>query len=279
MKLISVCNNVPDTVGALLKDLNITDIKLQTFGTKVSKVPKHKYLFILFYQDFIFNLKRLNSKNYSDVTVFLFCPIIWAKKLSHNKFLDVAFSKKDTNVLSYKYKDVSLELLHGLLERKFTTKKVEEIHKDFKVYIVNSILSGSLLNPLMTLLYSVKAETNILIKEMMFKYLTGIWTIQKLEKELDKSSEWGTITKSCRIKLFELLKSDIGKAYKEALTLLQKSKETKEPVNINKLAKEYGIEVYEIKYILNTLMKQKKPCISGRTMDSLHKKELKVFKK
>ena len=279
MKLIAVCNNVPDTIGSMLSDLKITNVKVHTFGTKVPKIPKHKYFFILSYTDLINNLKRLNGESYCDITVFLFCPVIWAKKLSNVKYLDVSSSKKTSNVLSYHYKDISLDLFRGILDSPFSTKKVKEIHKDFKVYIVNNILSGSLLNPLMTLLYSVKAETNILLKEMMFKYLTGDWSLSDLEKELNKTSEWGSVTKPCKTKLLELLKSDIGKAYRKCLTTLQTSKETKEPASINKLAKEHGIEVYEVKYILNTLMKQKKPCISGRTMDSLHKKELKVFKK
>jgi len=267
-KVIAICNNVPDTINSMLNELGYNDVKIIQSGTLMTK--KDKFCMILSFLDFKNNLKLINSEQHVNSTVFLFCPVIKVKSFKNIIFLDVVKNSATSCLIRSLYKDPSKAKLKGILDAEHTTKKVKEIDKEFKYHLVESMQTGSLLNPMMTLLYSVKAEAHIRIKEMIFNYFLSKKTIAELEKDLIKSYEWGSVSKNCRIGLINLLQSDIGKTYKDVFTLVSTKKKADEKFNLASIAKKRGIDDYEIKYIMSTLMSKKKKSAKGKSLTEIY---------
>jgi hypothetical protein len=281
-KVICVCNNVPDTIISLLSDI-VKDVKysLLEINKKYPKIPKSKFLFALSFPDFLNSLKKVNSDNYNETTIFLFCSAVQAKTLSHVYLLDLMKNSKTSCLIKSFYKDLSPEVLSGFLHKSFSSKrKVREIDKEFKYRLIDSIKSGSLLNPMMTLLYSVKADGHIRIKQLIFEFLTSSkMKVSDLESMLKKSYEWGTISTQFRTKLIALLTSELGQKYKSVLQKVYDSRKSSEVISIQSLAKKNEIDAYEIKYIMNVLMKQKKKSLTGKCFTEIYNKENRVAKK
>jgi hypothetical protein len=272
-KVIAVCNTVPDTISSMLKSCTEVVPTYLEVGTRLSKVPKKEIIYVLTHRDFISNLKIINSEAYGETTIFLFCPVVNAKTLTRILFLDVAKNSTSSNTIRSLYKDPSPDALKGYLDKEFKRQTIKEIDKEYKYCIVESMVKGSLLNPLMTLLYSIKAEENLRIKNLIFDYFSSKTKFSNFEEQLVHSYEWKTVTKQIRLKLLTLLDSEVGRKYVSTLRDFIASKSDKEhSFNLKGACKKAGIEEYEIKYIANNMMKKRQKNLTGVYLKDLHNK-------
>jgi hypothetical protein len=272
MKLICITNNVPDTVYEMLNDLEYTSITFQEINKKSPAKLKTDAIFILTYSDFKANLETLNSEAYEKKTVFLFAPIVRVKYLTHAYFLDLVKDKGKNYSMTSEYKNLSLETLDGYLKKPFKSgRKIKEDEKEFRYHLIEGVRAGSLLNPLMTLLYVVKAEAGVKIKELVLDWLVSKNKIEVLDKKLKNSYQWGVVSNKFCEKLIQLLESDLGKKYKLAFTEIEIAKEAGEKSVIPAVAKKYDIDAYELKYIVNNMLKVRKNKLDGKSITEIHK--------
>jgi hypothetical protein len=279
MKLIVVCNNVPDTVQAMLTELGHTKVTHLPTCERASESPKNEITFVFSFPDFKLSLKLFNSEAYAKKTVVLFCPIVQAKSLEGALFLDVSKNKKGIDTIKSTYKNLSVDVLSAYLAKPYKSKKVKEKDKEFKYCLIDTVRSGSLLNPLMTLLYTVKAEGGVKIKHIVLKWLVSKDKISALEKQLNDTYDFCTVSKKFCAKLIELLSSDLGKNYKLALSKIELKKGTEDAENITQIAKKHETDDYELRYIINVMCKAKKHLLNGRDIASLYNKDFKTLKK
>lgn len=263
MKLIAVCNNTPDTIYKMLEELEKTDITYIQYNSKIPSRIKTEYMFIFSFYDFRSGLKTLNSEAYKNKTVFLFCPIVSAKALSKIYFLDVAKTRKTEYSIKSMYKDLSLEILSAYLDKPYRVKKIIILDRAYAYTLIDHAKSGSLLNPLMTILYTVKAEGGLKVKEVVFKWLASKKGVEDLQKWLNEAYKFGMVTQGFAKSLLNLFNSDLGKMYKKAfIEILDQTEKS----DIAKVAKKYDIDSYELRYIVNTLLKTKKHGNIGKNL-------------
>jgi hypothetical protein len=275
MRLLISCNNIPDTVQKMFAELDKDSITYLEVNSKVPKKLKTDTLFLLSFSDFKRNLVRLNSEEYLKKTVVLFAPIVKVKYLTHAYFLDVKSDKGMYSITS-EYKNLCIENLERQLSKPFKKRTVKEENTEFKYLLIDGVRSGSLLNPLMTLLYSVKAEGSVKIKEMVLSWLVSPkQDIASLSKQLKSSYEWGTVSSKFCGALIELLSSDLGQRYKMVLSKIEAIKATGEKPNTVALAKKHEVDDYELRYILNNLINTRKHLLDSKTVDYVHAKQKK----
>jgi hypothetical protein len=240
-----------------------------------TKDVKTKHVFILTYPDFIRNLKRLNSTKFNGVNVYLFAPAIKAKMLKPAKFLDMSFKTKNVNLVKSTFVLPELDLLKGILSADIVDKPVGLIYEDFQARLIDNIKNGSLLNPLMTLIYSLKAGTQIKAKAVIFAWLFSGKKITVLEKNLDNMESWGKLSKRFKTQLVEVLKTEMGKAYREVFAKigeLHEAKKVDKTVTFNPgaIAKKAKLDAYEIRYIYTSFYKPANKTIEGRTLHDIY---------
>jgi hypothetical protein len=274
MKLLIVSNNVPDTIQKMFVELDKEDITYLEVNSKVPKKLKTEILFLMSHADFRNNLERLNSEEYLKKTVVLFAPIVKVKYLTNASYLDVKSDKGMYSITS-EYKNLDIDLLEKQLAKPYKKRKVKEENVEFKYLLLDGIRSGSLLNPLMTLLYSVKAEGSVKIKEMVLSWLVSKKKLEVLTKQLKDCYEWGTVSSKFCGALIDLLSSDLGKNYKLALSKIEEAKEAGEKPNTVSIAKKHGVDDYELRYILNNLINTRKHLLDGKTVTHVHAKQKK----
>jgi hypothetical protein len=191
-------------------------------------------------------------------------------------FLDVV-KKSGPYTITSEYKNLSLETLEKLIAKPFKTKrKVKEEDKEFKFLLIDGVRAGSLLNPLMTLLYSVKAEGAVKIKEIVLSWLVSKDKIDALSKSLKSAYEWGTVSTKFCTSLIELLTSELGQNYKKAFSKIESMKEAGEKPNAVSIAKKYGIDDYELRYILTNLINTRHHKLDGMNVTQVHKNQKKA---
>jgi hypothetical protein len=221
----------------------------------------------------------LNSEAYEKKTVFLFAQVVRVKYLTNAYFLDLVKEKGKNYSISSEYKNLNLDTLAAYLEKSFkTNRKVKEEDKEFKYLLIEGVRAGSLLNPLMTLLYAVKAEAGVKIKEIVLNWLVSNDKISALAKDLKNSYEWGVVSTRFCEKLIELLSSDLGKRYKLALSQIEEVKDSGEKPNTIAIAKKHDIDDYELRYIINTMINVRKNKNDGKTVAQIHKEMIKNAK-
>ncbi len=250
-KVLCCCNNIPDTITHFLTSLGYSadsDISIFEYGQKFGKTPRSKFIYFLEFSDFLRNIKIINSEQYKCATIFIFCTIVNANSISNVILLDV---KSKSDILQFSYKNITPDTLNKILTKSFKSYQVEIGDKEYKHQLIEQLRIGSFLNPLMTLLYSVKAEGHAYVKNLIFEFMSTDVPISVLESLLKDSYEWGTISKQCRSKLIELLSSDIGQKYKMAVNEVCSSGLTSSK-DIAIISRRYEIDAYEVKYMLKS---------------------------
>lgn len=276
MRCIISANSAPDLIYRLLLQTGVDKKDVFTLPVRGSvKAVKAKNIFVLNYPDFLKNLEMLNSKKFNGVNVFLFAPAIRAKMLTPARFLDMSFKEKNVNLVKSVFIQPELDLLKGILLSVPEDKPVGILYADFQARLVDNIKNGSLLNPLMTLIYTLKAETQISVKAIIFGWLFSGKKLKVLEKELDEIAPWGKLSKRFKEQLLGILKTDMGKAYCSVFAKIgelheAKKKDKEAAFNPGAIAKKAKLDSYEIRYIYNSFYKPANKTIEGRTLHDIY---------
>lgn len=219
-------------------------------------------LFITRYADFIRNLDDLNHKVYADKPVFLFTSVL---RLSEIKPITVLDSSRLTD-FSFRLTTLSKADIAYACFRSVPQKKVRIADKDFLASLIADNMQGSLLTPLMTLIYQVAAPQQSLLKNKIFEWLLSDDSVNQLQQRFKA----GTLEPKFAKQLFDFLSSDVVTPYRDALRFVQQRTAAKKPISYKQVMRKFPVTSYEIRYILSVLVRDKKNTeLYGKTLEEI----------
>ncbi len=256
MYCFGVSNHSPDQALHFLQRRKIvaeqSEIAIVPSGTLLSteKKPSRKFLFILSVSDFYRNLKTLNSVNYANVQLFVFASPLRVAELTHCTPLDFEphpaneglgfLLRKDINLADYKLR---------LKNKEGGTPTVQINKKKYLTLLTDNVKHGSLLNPLMTFLYTLPSSTHQTpVKEAVVDYLYKGDSWAALEQMLD-DIKGVIISKRIRDRLKEILQDASGTNIRAAFKEYRAGKKAGKAPLWSSLAKTHSVSEYEMKYL------------------------------
>lgn len=256
MKLFGVANHsVDETIAEIEKHgcAKYSEIAVLPLTKKLKDTPPEgcKVLMVLTHADFKNNSKTLSKKAYSDIRVVFFSTAMRLHEYTGLIGLDF---EPDPELPGYGFR----------LNRKLEIKKLAKdqpsikIEKEHGHYLDNAIAQarkGSLLNAMMTFIYTLPSMHQTRIK-LLFAY----WFYQnRSEKELVNALKAlpieSQVVEKILKKINKLLFTDVGKAYQAAFKEFAKTGHDQK--KISSIAKSHQVSDYEMKYIISVLSEEK----------------------
>lgn len=212
------------------------------------KKPSRDILFILSISDLHRNLSVLNSGSYSKVRVFIFASTLRIAELSNTVALDFEpnpankglgfILRKELNFLAYK-KAVARTSVYAVARQ--STR--------YLTLLTDNAKQGSLLNPLMTFLYTLPSATHQTpVKEAVAAYLYGGKSFASLCSLLD-AIRGILVSAGIRGKLRAILQSAEGDNIKAAFRTFRKHKKAGKTISWSAIASEHSVSDYELRYL------------------------------
>lgn len=254
MHCFGVANHSPDQAVATLIAKKViedmSELAIVQSGTvlKENKKPARSILFILSISDFYRNLTVLNSERYASAQVFVFASPLRIRELHNAIPLDFEINPAVAGMGFLLKKELDMVTYRSTVKRK-EAETISRKTTEYLTTLTDNVKRGSLLNPLMTFLYTLPSSTHQTpVKEAVAKYLYKGQSFAKLEENLD-GIKGVVITKRIRDKLKEILKSEIGENYKAAFKAYREMKDEGKNPAIAAICKKFGTSDYEMKYI------------------------------
>lgn len=211
---------------------------------KENKKPIRSVLFILNVQDFQRNLTVLNSVRYENVQVFIFASPLRIRELQNVLALDFDVNPTANGLGFTMRKDFNMVAYRKAMKKE-GAEEVSKVTTHYLGILTENVKRGSLLNPLMTFIYTLPSATHQTpIKEAVAHYLYKFQSFKAFEESLDGLRNI-TITKRVRDRLKEILTSEIGENYKAAFKALSSEKDA----TIKSVCEKFRTSDYEMKYI------------------------------
>lgn len=211
---------------------------------KENKKPIRQVMFILSVSDFIRNLTVLNSVKYESVQVFIFASPLRIRELQNVTALDFDVNPTANGLGFTMRKDFNMPLYKRTVKGE-SAENVKKISTQYLSMLTDNVKRGSLLNPLMTFIYTLPSSTHQTpIKEAVAKYFYKYLTYKRFEESLDELRNIN-ITKRVRDRLKDILTSDVGENYKAAFKALA----TEKDASIKSVCEKFHTSEYEMKYI------------------------------
>ena len=281
MYCLGVSNHSPLTaIEFLLKTKTISsrkDIQIVEVGTVLPAKPKRAALAIVSIQDFLKNAKTLNSLAYKDAIVVVFASALRIREL-HNCFaLDSEPTKESGGVVVRMTKLSRVRLKQGL---KAPCNDVFRQDRKFLIALTDSVKSGSLLNPLMTFIYTLSSATQQTpVKEACAAFFHGGLTFSAMLSML-KSKYGVTLTDRQVSTLSGILEGDVGKSFSGLFKDYRLAKKTAsdKTVNLESLCKKHGTAIYEVRYLLSVVGEalERGTAYRGKSISSITDEETKA---
>lgn len=258
MKVYGVCNHSPDFLFVWLKKLysvSSSEIYILPENDFLTVRPRKnvKIVFFLSNRSFRRNLEIVNSKHYKNISAILFASPIDIH--SYENIFPLDFMESD---------DIHLDafLLQSLNKKRFSfsadSSLIERNKTDYLQNVLEHLKSfGSLLNPLMTFVYTLPSGSHQKpVKEMVCRWLYEDSDISELEKSLDKVSVSMSFSSKQKKRLIDILSSDVARKYKNALAEYKRSVQNEE--TIYKIVYKWSVSAYELRYILSIVKSESK---------------------
>ena len=205
--------------------------------TKLKKrKPVHDFLFIPAIASLRSNLDLFNAYNYTDVSIFVFASPVAILEISPVTPLD--FVQSDLSPVVFTPVPLSLPKMR-------LTKSAEvSIHKvDFLKRLTDSVKVGSLLNPLMTFIYTLPSSTHQTpVKEAVAQYLYLGLSKAKLSQMFDACAS--SVSTRIRLRIDDILSSDVGQSYFEAFKTLHRE-------GLDAACQQHTVNSYEMRYLIS----------------------------
>lgn len=206
---------------------------------------KRQYLFLLSYRDFVNNVHRLNTTNYTAT-----CVIVFASAVSMQNWRGVVFmdSIQDPEFPSFVSKPSDLDLKMIRRTRKVVQGPLTISRKHYLNMLIESSQKGSVLNPLMTYIYTLPRSTHQdVVKHLACSYLVHKIGLDNMFSQIEAHAQ---ISGASESKLRQILESDIAKKYRKMFVSTVKQRKT-----LEQACKEHNIDVYDARYIRQVLEK------------------------
>lgn len=247
MKLFGIANHCPEELIRCLlrRKVEATDIAILPINKILKNELNYAHLLILSHGDLVANAEFL--ENYAnDTNVYYFANAMKLKQYENLVALDF---EPDPEYPGYGF------ILHNklnvsLIQRATTVNKLKRINENYMNNVISHSRKGSLLNALMTFIYSIPSQYQTRIKNIFAKWLYEgkqneflIKSINHLNIEMEEK-----VVKRILKRLNNLLFTEVGKSYQKAF---QEYRKDKNKINIDKISKVYNVSAYEMRYIIS----------------------------
>lgn len=271
MRLIGVAQHSPTFIKGLVTEaFEIRKKKPKIFvlpvaGTvRTKKASTADAVFIVRYKDFLNNLSTLNSNKFRGKPVFLFASVLRMNEikpihvLDNHRINDCTFSLEKTNRLA----------VSAAMFDKAEDVRVARPTEDFLAQLIKDSKEGSLLSPLMTLIYMLPSTSQNTVKLKIFEWLITDKPVKALQASLANVRR---LPDDVAAKLYDLLTSEIAQEYRRALEYVVGRRDAKKPVSYKAVLKEFKVTRYEIKYIMHVLkLEPKATAEKGKTLNEMY---------
>lgn len=258
MYSFGVSNHSPDQALQFLKKRSIvsdlSEVAIVPSGTILSteKKPSRKILFILSVSDFYKNINVLNSKPYTEVNVFLFASPLRIAELTNTTALDSEPHPANQGLGFLLSRELELHRFKAAKKNpdlEGGAAQVKRLNTQYLTLLTDNVKTGSLLNPLMTFLYTLPSATHQTpVKEAVATYLFKGGVLSKLEELLD-GIRGIVLSRKVRDRLKVILKSPEGDNMKAAFKEMREIKKSGKAPVWAAISKKHSVSTYELKYI------------------------------
>jgi hypothetical protein len=249
VKLILVCNTAPDSVLSLLKEsgVSLDDVTTLKRGVTLAKRCRERFIFIFNFSDYNLNYRILNLPSFNSKVAFLFCSTLDAVRIVGGVPLDAELKN-----LRSEYIQPTAETLTNILTLP-SNGAITISNRDLIQQYLTRTNDNSVLTPLMTVLYGLKAETRQLVQEIIYSWLFSE-KVSKLSAILSRLQEMRDpkVNSNFLRKVIDIFASTGGKNLRRAtrrISRIPKTKVTKS--DFAKAAKLTGADSYELNYVGN----------------------------
>jgi hypothetical protein len=245
--VFGVANHSPDDLVAALLKYRVASCAsdIGILPPKEKADTSFKFLLVLSTSDLSRNFSRLHE---SGTKVFVFSNPIDLVDFAGIKNLDF----RPIDDFSYTYTTLDLAIVS-----KSPMQHIERKPSPFLANLINSVKHGSLLNPLMTFIYSLASQNQNSVKTAVVYYLYTGQSESKLVSELSNC-----LTERAIEKLLTILSTSIGESYRQALGRIRSLRKSKTAFDIPKVAAETSTSAYELSYMLSVVDSMKKTSYS-----------------
>lgn len=211
------------------------------------KKPSRKIIFILSISDFNRNLKTLNSASYQHTQVFLFASPLRVAELSNTTALDFEPHPANQGLGWLLKKEFNLAALKARLRQ--PVLEVSRQSTKYLTLLTDTAKQGSLLNPLMTFIYTLPSSTHQTpVKEAVVDYLYKGSSFEALESLLD-SIKGIIVSDRIRDRLKAILQAEEGLNIRKAFKEYRAAKKIGKVIPWPTLARNHGVADYELRYL------------------------------
>lgn len=240
-RVFGVANHSPEeVVSSLLKT------RIATKASEIGILPpdaradtRFKYLLLLSTTDFSRNLSIFDN---SDICVFVFSNPIDLVSLLGIIHLDFIASEN-----TFAYTDLNMQAM-----QKSLPSEIKKVDSKFLTKLIDSVSHGSMLNPLMTFIYSLSSQNQSTVKTASIAFLYYGHTLQKVRTIVS-----ACLTERCADKLISILDTSIGKAYASALQQIRQLKKQRKEINFKLVAQSTSTSAYELSYMMSIITDMK----------------------
>lgn len=239
-----VANHSPDAVLPLLQRAQIVsapeNIQIVARDAKYHRRKNKAAIVFLSVRDFRRAVRKLATQK--PLHIFIFDSSV---ALSQVDVTPLDYNKPTSGAIRSSFVKISITTL-----RKTKLRSVTHFSKEKTLHsMIEQVRTGSLLNPLMSFLYTLPATAQTRIKKKVAEWLYDSKSEAALEKMLD--SKEISISEKALKRLKDILFSEAGKKYHDFFRLMSLDS------NIKSRASEYGVDPYEVSYLLSVVEHRK----------------------
>ena len=261
--VFGIANHSPDRVIEVLGKMGViakpSAVTILPEGSNLKSAPKHKIILMLSVRDLMRNLRAVNGQDFKDHKFVVFdspmqlgdvtgvLPIDYAPDPQHRAhgYMMMPLKRSSLSVLSKPTKKTSVP--------------IKRDGEEFVMRLINTVTKGSLLNPLMTFIYTLPSSTHQgPIKKTVAKWLYSGKPISNLFEELDALKEI-QVTPRIKERFRDLLDTEIGRNFQAAFSDYRKALRVNREVSVGPICKQNQVDPYEVRYLLSVIADKAKP--------------------
>lgn len=241
-QIFGVANHSPEYVIDALRKAKLIE-SLKNIGIvpseqRLSRRTSCEYLLLLSTKDLRRNASILATSKYQNVRVFVFANPMDLSEIEGLTALDYE-SNPEYPGFGFKLKAFNVREVKKASESRLEYRRGRYLHK-----LIKYVKRGSLLNPLMTYLYTLPSSTNNFVKIAVAKWFMSGKPNKSLLTALDKE-----VSDNVRNRLSAILFNEVGDRFKLVFARIRENGLS----DLKAAAKEHQVSDYEIRYLLSVL--------------------------
>lgn len=241
-QIFGIANHSPEYVIDALRKAKLIE-SLKNIGIvpseqRLSRRTSCEYLLLLSTKDLRRNASILATSKYQNVRVFVFANPMDLSEIEGLTALDYE-SNPEYPGFGFKLKAFNVREVKKASESRLEYRRGRYLHK-----LIKYVKRGSLLNPLMTYLYTLPSSTNNFVKIAVAKWFMSGKPNKSLLAALDKE-----VSDNVRNRLSAILFNEVGDRFKLVFARIRENGLS----DLKAAAKEHQVSDYEIRYLLSVL--------------------------